>query len=159
MGSKFTFWHEHWADTVLLLDPDVWVGYAPLEAQEYEVKPPHQNPVAPRLQLVRDRLAKIADHDGGEIKAGDGRRDQARIATCDAALAQWRSSPAGTGNAAFYRLGCQLKATGMDDYELRRTLEQEAAIARSPAERRAQIPYIMKSTSRMVDRRAAQSGL
>ena len=155
MGSKFTFWHEHWADTAPLLDPDVWVGYAPLEAQEYDVKPPHQNPTTPRLQLVRDRLAKDADHDGGEIKAGDGRRDQARTAARDAALAQWRSSPAGTGNAAFYRLGCQLKSTGIDDHEMRMVLEQEAAHARSPAERRAQIPFIIRSTGRMPDRRAA----
>jgi len=61
----------------------------------------------------------------------------------DEAVAIWRSSPI-TGHA-FFMLGVRLRDLGMDPYEIEAILRAEAQVARSPAERKRQIPSIMKS--------------
>ncbi len=151
LGLKKTFWRENWADGVPMLDPDLWVSYAPLEAQQYEVKPAYMNPATPLLERVRERIASEQQQHGDDAEHAD--RDAARaagqIAARDAAIAQWRSTPPCTGNAAFYRLAVRLRATGIDDFKVRATLEQEAAFGHSPAERCAQIPSIMSSLRRL----------
>ena len=101
---------------------------------------------------MRERIASEQEQHGGDADHAD--RDAARaagqVAARDAAIAQWRSAQPGTGNAAFYRLAFRLRATGINDYEVRATLEQEAAFGQSPAERRAQIPSIMVSLRRLI---------
>ena len=151
LGLKQTFWRENWADGVPLLDPELWINYAPLEAQQYEVKAAYQNPPAPLLQRVRERLARDAEQHDDDTDHADreAARAAGQIAARDAAIAQWRSAPPGTGNAAFYRLAFRLKAAGMEDTDIRITLEQEAAFGQSPAERRAQIPSILASLRRL----------
>ena len=152
LGLKQTFWRENWADGVPMLEPELWITYAPLEPQQYEVKAAYLNPATPLLERARERLAREQQHRGDDADHAD--RDAARaagqVAARDAAIAQWRSAPPGTGNAAFYRLAFRLKSASMNDYEVRATLEQEAAFGQSPAERRAQIPSILASLRRFV---------
>ncbi len=148
LGKRYTFWREHWGDDVPVLDPDIWVGYAPLEANEYQVRPPHQNPVHPRLQLVRDRLAAEATQRPDDDEVGRLDREAARVATRGEATNEWRATPEGHGHEGLFRLGRRLKASGLDDSEVRRMLEQEVAYANSPGERRNQIPSIMASLRR-----------
>jgi hypothetical protein len=160
LGAKFTFWREYWEVAVPLLDPDLWVSYAPLIPQEYEINQPHRNPGSSLLQRVGERLANDAAHRADE-DAGHVDSEQAlhaaQVAARDAAIAQWRATPQGQGNDAFFALGKRLMATGMQDFEVRTTLEHEAAYApqRSQPDRRAQIPSILKSLRRFVPRKAA----
>lgn len=160
LGAKFTFWREHWDAAVPFLDPDLWITYAPLIAQEYDIQAPHQNPVSPLLQRVRERLATDAAH-RDEDDSGRADREQARVAAQmaarTAAIAQWRSTPRGQGNDAFFDLGKRLVATGMHDFEVRATLAQEAvyAGAGSEADRKAQIPSIMNSLRKFTPWRVA----
>ncbi len=147
LGLKQTFWRENWSKTTPILDPELWVTYSPLEAQQYEVKPAYQNPVAPQLERVRERLAREKQHhgDGADHADREATRAAGQVAARDAAIAQWRSTPSGTGNAAFYSLAFRLKAAGMEDQDIKTKLEQEAAFGHSPAERKAQISSIMSS--------------
>ena len=62
-----------------------------------------------------------------------------------AAIAQWRGSPPGMGNDAFYALAMELARLGMTTNEVEQILLQEAHFGRSPAERRNQIPSIIRS--------------
>ncbi|MEI7606333.1 MAG: hypothetical protein WCJ64_03000 [Rhodospirillaceae bacterium] len=157
LGTKFTFWREHWGAAVPLLNPDLWISYAPLEGQQYEIRVPHQNAADTRLQRVRERLTQRNNHDVDTASIAVEAQDRAKVAAKDRAIADCRAAPKGTGNDAFYRLGCRLKALGMDDLEVRATLEHEAAYAKphSQADRRRQIPSIMTSLRRTPDRRAA----
>jgi hypothetical protein len=65
----------------------------------------------------------------------------------DAALAEWRGSTAypGEGGHRFFMLGVQLRSAGMDHYDIKATLDVEAAYGRSPKERKAQIRSIMNT--------------
>jgi len=152
LGKKHTFWRDNWDTDLPLLDPTRWITYyAPLVSQEYLVKAAYQNPSKPsnddRLRRLRDRLAKIDDGPDDLAAQMEAVRDQA--------IDDWRSSAPGTGNEAFYRLGCRLKASGMADHEVRQTLATEANAAQHPGERRAQISSIMKSLCRFTPKRAA----
>jgi len=65
----------------------------------------------------------------------------------DAAVAQWRESPAhaGEGGHRFFVLAVQLRSAGMDHYDIKATLNVEAAYGRSRKERKAQIRSIMNT--------------
>ena len=65
-----------------------------------------------------------------------------------AAVERWRGSPSGSGNEAFYALAVELARLGMADDEIEQTLRQEAHFARSPAERRNQIPSVLRSLTK-----------
>lgn len=67
---------------------------------------------------------------------------------CQKAIDAWRSAAPGEGNAAFFRLGGALQYAGMEPYEIAGILEQEAGYARSPGDRRRQIPSILASLGR-----------
>ena len=142
LGNKYTFWRENWVEGVPLLDPELWITYAPLPTQEYQVRAAHQNPRSATLARVVDRLAQ-RPNDAHDDAAKQAARQQAAEVARQDAVNEWRSTPRGTGHDAFNRLAWQLRATGMDDFEVRRTLEREAAYGRSQAERRAEIPGIM----------------
>ena len=68
--------------------------------------------------------------------------DQARVQT---AITNWRSSPKGSGNDNFFKFALDLRRAGMNKGQIETMLRSEAAFGRSPNERRAQIPSIIKS--------------
>ena len=142
LGKKYTFWRENWVEGVPLLDPELWLTYAPLPTQEYEVRVAHQNPRSATLTRVVEKLSQ-RPNDAHDDAAKQAARQHAAEVARQAAVTEWRSAPRGTGHDAFNRLAWRLKATGMDDFEVRRTLEREATYGRSPAERRSEIPGIM----------------
>jgi hypothetical protein len=72
------------------------------------------------------------------------------------AVEEWRSvaTQPGVGHAEFFKLAMTLWRCGLEPYEIQQTLWQEAAHARHPAERRAEIKRLMKMPVRRM-RRAA----
>ena len=85
---------------------------------------------------------EAADFRSFEPQQEDREPDQALI---EAAIAEWRTTPQGEGNFAFYRLAVQLKKAGMADSDIENTLTEEAQSANSPSDRRRQISSITKS--------------
>jgi hypothetical protein len=73
------------------------------------------------------------------------------------AVADWRSTPAGMGHDAFFRLGRALTNAGLDECEIRAKLYEEVSFATSPKERRNEIKGILKKLrySGTFSRRAA----
>lgn len=73
--------------------------------------------------------------------------DQGKV---EAAIRQWREvgCGAGCGNHEFFLLGLRLHTAGMPDYEIERTLGDEAQYARTPSDRRRNIPFVMLSLRR-----------
>jgi hypothetical protein len=63
--------------------------------------------------------------------------DQIRI---EAAKEEWRSTPEGMGNDAFFSFALELRKAGMSELDIEDTLIEEANCANSPGERRNQIP-------------------
>jgi hypothetical protein len=63
----------------------------------------------------------------------------------NSAIRDWRQTPKGHGNDSFFLLAAKLKNAGMNPGQIEATLEKEATDARSPTERKQQIPSIMKS--------------
>lgn len=62
----------------------------------------------------------------------------------NAAKAEWRNTP--EGNSAFYTLALELRKSGMSEWEIQATLQEEAQQhARSPTDRLRQIGSIMNS--------------
>ena len=154
LGKKHTFWKEHWAPVIPIMDPDRWItDFAPIANQEYAVLPAYQNPRSEGLQRLVDCLA-VNDDDGNPTD----RRQQALAAKAAAltkATLEWRSAPRHTGNEAFFRLAARLKAAGLTDVELQQTLYQEAAHGNSVKDRRAAIPSILKSLARYMAMKSA----
>jgi hypothetical protein len=68
--------------------------------------------------------------------------DQARI---EAAKAEWRLTPKGEGDCAYFKFAIELKKAGMRDRDIEATLSDAAQYANSPSDRRRQIPSIMHS--------------
>jgi hypothetical protein len=64
------------------------------------------------------------------------------------AIDKWRAAPPAQGNERFYLLAVELNKLGLTAEEIKGILLQEASFARSPAERRDQIPSIMRSLGR-----------
>ena len=93
-----------------------------------------------KLQAMRDTLA------AEQAQTFTGCRD-ARVAT---AIEAWQATARvpGTGHDAFFRLGAALKRAGLDEAEVRTTLYEQAAHARSAKKRRAEITGILKSLRR-----------
>lgn len=90
-----------------------------------------------KLQEIRAALAN---------KSGENRRDQWR----DEAIVEWRTKAfqPGQGNQAFFALAAALQRAGLDQFEIKRILETEAAVARNPRQRRAEIKNILRSLSK-----------
>ena len=57
----------------------------------------------------------------------------------------WRNSPKGSGNDNFFQFALELRRAGMNKVQIEKMLQSEAAFGRSPNERTAQIPSIIKS--------------
>jgi hypothetical protein len=63
----------------------------------------------------------------------------------DAAIARWQSTPADHGHAAFFQLAVDLRGAGMGETDIKMTLGIQSFFGKSPSERRAEIPEIMRS--------------
>ena len=61
------------------------------------------------------------------------------------AISNWRNSPKRSGNDNFFQFALELRKAGMNKAQIEKMLQSEAAVGRSPNERRAQIPSIIKS--------------
>jgi len=61
-----------------------------------------------------------------------------------AALTRWRSAGHGQGHGAFFRLACDLRRSGIGRQVARHHLLSEACKARSPQERRTEVPNLLK---------------
>lgn len=103
----------------------------------------NRQPLDPEAWLRNVQLEMASEPSLG----GDGLVN--RTATA-AAIAQWRGSPPGSGNGAFYALAVELARLGMNSGEIEHTLKREASFGRSPTERKKQISSIMKSLARNV---------
>jgi hypothetical protein len=70
--------------------------------------------------------------------------DQAAV---ERAARMWRESPKypGEGNARFFQYALALRSAGISLNDIEQKLRDEAEFGRSPGERRAQIPSIMKT--------------
>lgn len=101
----------------------------------------NRQPLDPEAWLRNVRLETPAEPGLG----GDRQVNRTEMA---AAIARWRDSPPGSGNDAFYALAVELARLGMPDNEIEQTLQQEAHFARSPAERRNQIPSVLRSLTK-----------
>ncbi len=137
LGLKYTFWRENWLDNVPIMDPDLWISYAPIEPQQYVLKPAYDNNVVYAKPDIDNQNNNQVNN-----RSANFNKNETAILT---AISEWRSLPAGMGNNGFYRLACKLKTAGLNDFEIRQILEQEAAYGHSPAERRGQIKGIMSS--------------
>ncbi len=140
LGGKFTFWRENWGSDITLLNPETWVDYAPLVEQQFETRPAHQNPCSASLAKLRALLDR-EDHDNVDA----GQVVDMKSASVGAAIADWRSTPRGSGHDGFYRLACRLNVTGIVGAELIQMLNTEAAFAHSSEDRRGEIRGIIKS--------------
>ncbi len=100
-----------------------------------------------RLERVREELL------AKDVERRAARRDE-KVAR---AVEDWRLTPAGTGHAAFFRLGAALRGAGLDECEIRAKLHEEVSFATSPKERRGEIKGILKKLrySGTFNRRAA----
>ena len=104
---------------------------------------------APRRALDPTTWIKNSGH---LIKAEEERptpREEGQLnqVAVDAAVLKWRESLAhpGEGGHRFFVLAVQLRSAGMDHHDIKATLDVEAAYARSPKERKAQITSIMNT--------------
>jgi hypothetical protein len=61
------------------------------------------------------------------------------------------------GHSGFFKLGAALRRAGLDEFEIRMKLQEEALYANSPKKRRSEINGILKSLRRSgtFSRRAA----
>jgi hypothetical protein len=106
----------------------------------YRVAATEATRVSASFQAVRDKLASE------QALTAAGQRE-ARVA---AAVAAWQATSylPGAGHNTFFKLGAALKRAGLDEVEIRAKLTEQAAYARSPRERRAEITGILKSLRR-----------
>ena len=102
-----------------------------------------RQPLNPEIWLRNVRLE--TPHEVESLASSIPRGDKAAF---QAAIDKWRATPPGQGNEQFYLLALELKRLGATDEEIEQTLLQEASFGRSPAERRNQIPSIMRSLRR-----------
>jgi hypothetical protein len=73
---------------------------------------------------------------------------QAESSAIQEAISAWRAAPAGSGRKAFFVLARRLQRAGISPNELETLLMQEVRHARSPNERRAEIPGLLRGRLR-----------
>jgi hypothetical protein len=102
------------------IDPELWI----------------RNGIMPEFAKSPETVPSVTDNSSGV--------DSSQV---EVAIAEWRTSSnyPGEGNDRFFSLAMKLKKTGMDAHDIKTTLQTEAQHGRSPGERTAQIPSIMKS--------------
>jgi hypothetical protein len=122
--SFFTYYEQPGRE---YLDVTVWV----------------ENAVAP-LQPIYDEQALL-----GQVI--DVNRTYSQTAV-NAAILTWQAAPASQGNGAFFNLAVRLRAAGMSNQEIEATLLLQSVFGRSKTERKTQIPSIMKSMNKSLNR-------
>jgi hypothetical protein len=107
----------------------------------------HRREGRPKLEEVRRSLL------ARKAESLVGRRDE-KVAK---AVTEWRGTPPGMGHNGFFKLGAALRGAGLDEFEIRMKLQEEALYANSPRKRRGEINGILKSLrhSGTFSRRAA----
>lgn len=88
------------------------------------------------------------------VPAFEQGRTQVNAALVEAAIRTWRSSTAnpGQGNQMFFDLALALRRAGMNLHQIEATLHHEAQYGRTPTERQAQIPSIIKTLRKSLAR-------
>lgn len=134
-----------WIDDCILSlrpEPEPATAVAPIPIAPVAMAQPMltAKTVCSKLQAMRDALA------AEQAQTSSGRRD-ARVA---AAVERWHQTAgiSGTGHAEFFRLAAALHRAGLDEYEIRLKLQQEAGCSGSSRERRGEIKGILTSLRR-----------
>lgn len=96
---------------------------------------PERRRVCAKLQKLQTALA------AQQVQSASSRRE----AWVEKAIEDWRFTTRGSGHTSFFKLAAALQRAGVDEAEIRSTLHTEAAHARSPHERRAEINGILRS--------------
>lgn len=131
--GKRSFWIDN---PGTYIDPiDLIERYALPDEAEYIAKEGHQNPQSSSYKAMKVKLMEQMN------KTDEEEQDRKRQKAID----EWRSTPIGEGDKAFFRLAVKLKKLGLSDFDIRNTLNTEALYGKSPRERKAQVPHIMKS--------------
>jgi hypothetical protein len=131
-GHK-SFWIDNkgqYIDPILIIE-----HYALPDNPEYIPTDEFQNPQSDKYKEMKQKLLQQLN------KVDEEELSRKR----QKAINEWRSAPAGEGDKEFFKLGAKLKKIGDSDFDIRTTLSREALYGKSPKERRAQIPSIMKS--------------
>jgi hypothetical protein len=142
-----SFFIDHNGKGRTALDPYVWAVFAANHHRPtpdlaevaantaVQPVPPAMPPTeCPKLRRMRELIAEE------EVVRLAAYRQQRRAA----AIEKWRCAPPERGNEAFFRLGVELRRLGFCDRDIKDTLRLEAAFARHPSQRRAQIKSIMR---------------
>lgn len=116
-GSRDNFFLYYDEEGREFLDPEVWIENTliPIAPDSFE---PEQYEPPPGQTIDDDRV--------------------------NAALARWQSTASGYGNEAFFQLAVDLRQAGMGASNIRLTLQAQSHFGRSPKERKAAIPDILK---------------
>jgi hypothetical protein len=163
------------------LDVHQWIDQCILSLRP-DPEPARAAPLAPKKPFtifgddVIDEVAVVGAADGvaiiDEHRGNRSKRNEVRVkllAQKDHRLAavreekvaravdEWRRTPPGMGHNGFFRLGAALRGAGLDEFEIKAKLHEEALYANSPNKRRAEIKGILKSLGRSgtFSRRAA----
>jgi hypothetical protein len=122
------------------LNPYMWIDKTVLDHRPEPERPARAEKNSNSGQTIR---SPAANDDGPSSN-----RAQPKQQRIDAAIAAWRGAAAGEGNFEFNRLAWKLHAAGLDTSEVEGTLRCEANYARSPADRKAQIPAVVDNLRR-----------
>jgi len=143
-GGKNASGRKHGLDVTKMHAASLF--YAPCQAADATASFFHEHNDQPRTALDVDHwrtagTSSIAARPIATLPSLHGPIERAAV---DKAIAKWRAAPAGSGHSAFFALAAQLKRAGMSAMELDSLLKQEAQHARSPRERHAEIPNLIK---------------
>ncbi|WP_353404944.1 DEAD/DEAH box helicase [Brucella sp. NBRC 13694] len=143
-SKKNSFWQPNWEAE--MMDPIKFIERAPAEEPEYVEAAPIDN----RSQSVKDLLAQIHANKGNKSDALALQAEQRKRETAyERALDEWKVTPAGEGNAGFFKFGARLKSAGFDIAEIQQKLDQHYADSASDAKaRKTQIKSIISSLKR-----------
>ena len=73
---------------------------------------------------------------------------QAKANQISLVVSQWRNATKGEGSREFFNLGRRLRDLGLDESSIRQKLNDEAAYARHPDERRREISGVVAKVTK-----------
>lgn len=140
-GDKGASGRQHGLDVSKLHAASLF--YAPCQAADPSASFFHDHAEQPRTALDVDRwlTAGLSSMAVRPVPSLDGPIERCAV---QKAIGKWRAAPAGTGHSAFFALAAHLKRAGLSAMEIESLLTQEAQHARSPRERRAEIPNLIE---------------
>ncbi|AVM75531.1 DEAD/DEAH box helicase family protein [Magnetospirillum gryphiswaldense] len=117
------------------IDPLFFIeNYLLPDPTEYVASTAFANPVSDGMKRLREAIARTSNDN-----------EVAKARQVSMVISQWRNAPKGEGSKEFFLLGCRLRDLGLDESSIRQKLNEEAAYARHPDERRKQISRIVAS--------------